>query len=426
MPKLGPWVESAVGDLGLKLDARGLLPLAQARKRVRAAKVVARGETHVIEGQVSRPVDFDFLWAALLSLEDAGEFVREATRLQWKFSPRGFDNVAPFERYGAAIVPWLAHFVDAKGRLTSTPWCIVPCLHEISSKDALAVLLAIRDEASSERVRTWLRRHGTSALAALAREGNERAQQILARTKIPLSESIILEALDQAASSQIDFPLPWPGLRASVGHFELHAMRIVAARSKKGDDWGVLFEVVQGDLLEGPDDEFRWPATIQYYRYGSRVPIGGRYLEDGRKIGMYRVLPSGYRYQPFTKPKSFEGIEVVGPKGTKRLTLSDAFVDKHDLRPGKSCARIEDWPSVMAIRARLARDPDAFWIDPKALVKKELGLRDPVVIVATDRFEHTTKKPSASKTYRSLAEAIVKRDGKLFRPGRPNTSYRML
>ena len=34
--------------LGLRLDRRGLVPLAEARKRVRAAKAFERGESHVI------------------------------------------------------------------------------------------------------------------------------------------------------------------------------------------------------------------------------------------------------------------------------------------------------------------------------------------------------------------------------------------
>jgi hypothetical protein len=142
--KLGPWVESAVADLGLRLDARGLVPVAEAKRRVRAAKVFERGKSHKIPNQLSQPTDADYLWAALLSLENAEQFVREASRIVWKLSPRGFDNIAPFERYGAAIMPWLARNVDEKGKLAPSPWCIVPCLAEIGDKSALEVLLRIR------------------------------------------------------------------------------------------------------------------------------------------------------------------------------------------------------------------------------------------------------------------------------------------
>jgi hypothetical protein len=213
-------------------------------------------------------------------------------------------------------------------------------------------------------------------------------------------------------------------------------MRVIAARSKTGDDWGILFEVVQGDLLQGPGDQVRWPVTNQHYRYGSGVPSGGRYLEDGRAIGMHRVLPRGFAAKAFAVPASFDGVKVVGPKGTKPIVLTSALVKKQRLAPGRACSkRIEDWPSVIAVRARLAQDPGAFWGDPKALAKKVLGIAQPVVVVVSDAFEHVSGPalgkrgpdahlPSASKTFRSIAAAIVARDAKRFVPGKPNVSWR--
>lgn len=231
-----------------------------------------------------------------------------------------------------------------------------------------------------------------------------------------LDESAILAVLDSAAASEDDYPVPWPGVRAWVRHFEPHAMRLIAARARRGDDWGLLFEVVQGDVLEGPDDDIRWPATIQQYRYGSRVPSGGRYLEDARPIGMHRVIPPGLG------KGHYAGIEVVGPKGTQPLTLTNALVRK--LRPGKASTHIEDWASVLAIRARLAEDPGVFWTEPRALAKKMLAIPDAVVVVATDAFAHTEGPPSASKAYRSLAKALVLRDPSAFVGGRPNVGFR--
>jgi hypothetical protein len=229
--------------------------------------------------------------------------------------------------------------------------------------------------------------------------------------------------LDEAAASESDGPLPWPRLHASVGHFELHAMRVVAARSKKGDDWGVFFEVVQGDIL----GEVRWPATIQQYRYGSKVPPGGNYLEDARPIGM-RCVTTG---------DGWSGAKVTGPKGTKPVVLTEELVAELDLQPGDACSSIEHWPSVLAIRARLARDPAAFWIDPIALAKKLLQIADPVVLVASDAFEHVCgsgggdtgklgRLPSASPTFRSLARAIAERDPSAFVRGASNTTWRAL
>src|SRR5262249_36832639 len=150
-----------------------------------------------------------------------------------------------------------------------------------------------------------------------------------------LTEVAILEILDAAASSTSDHPLPWPARGASVGHFEPHAIRLIAARPSKSQDWGVLFEVVQGDLLEGPRDSFRWPITIQHYRYGSRVPSGGRYLEDSRPIGMHRVLPRGFAHEAFAIPPTFDGVKVVGPKGTAPFELTDALVKSLRLEPGR-------------------------------------------------------------------------------------------
>jgi hypothetical protein len=422
-----------MSDLGLRLDARGLLPLAEARRRVRQAKVFAQGKSHVIPGQLSRPTDADYLWAALLSLGSADEFVREATRLTWKHSPRGDDNIAPHERFGDAILPWLAHFVDEKGTLAMSPSCVLACLATMDSVAALEVLLRIEHHVNIKKVlRAWFDEHGrraTQALTQLAKAGNPRACEVAGvRAPVALTEASILAVLDEAASSSDDDPMPWPPRGASVGHFEPHAMRLVAVRARKGDDWGVLVEVVQGDYVKAPGTAIRWPATIQQYRYGSRVPSGGRYLADSRPLGMRLVLPRGCRREAFAVPASFDGIEVVGPAGTKRLMLTDALVKKLRLEPGRACSpRIEDWPSVIALRARLARDPASFWSDPRALAKKVLRVRDPIVVVATSDFEHVSgpaRLPSASKTFRSIATAIVHRDPERFVPGKPNVDWR--
>jgi hypothetical protein len=66
--------------------------------------------------------------AALLSLPTGDDFVREAARLDWRGSPRGMMNVAPVERYGAEVLPWLAEHLQPGGTLTNIPWCVLPCL----------------------------------------------------------------------------------------------------------------------------------------------------------------------------------------------------------------------------------------------------------------------------------------------------------
>ena len=98
-----------------------------------------------------------------------------------------------------------------------------------------------------------------------------------------LTRSAILDVLDAAATTTNDTPMPWPSLGAAVGHFEPHAMRVIAARP----------------------------------------------------IGIRMVLPEG---SPPTsaRSKSFAGVRVVGPKGTKPFTLTDAMLKK--LEPGLSCS----------------------------------------------------------------------------------------
>jgi len=176
--------------------------------------------------------------------------------------------------------------------------------------------------------------------------------------------------------------------------------------------------------------------TIQHYRYGSKVPTGGRYLEDSRPIGMHRVLHRGVAREAFAVPASFDGVKVVGPKGAKPFELTDALVTTLGLKPGRACSdRIEDWTSAVAVRARLAKDPSALWIDPKALARKVLLIADPIIVVVSDAFEHVSgpasgvrgsdaRLPSASKTFRSLAAAIVQRTPKGVTMGIANVDWR--
>src|ERR1700690_915666 len=116
------FVKDAMSDANITaLDERGLMPLARARKHLASVSAFGPFKTNDMKT--------DTTWAALVSLADAKEFVREARRLVWKDSPRGMDTVAPFERYGAAIVPWLLDAIDRKKKtFRNKPWCIAPCL----------------------------------------------------------------------------------------------------------------------------------------------------------------------------------------------------------------------------------------------------------------------------------------------------------
>ena len=455
MTRLGPYTKEAVGDLGLRLDARGLMPLTEARKRLRAVKTLVRGKNYDIAGQVSSPTDFDYHWAALLSLSDGAEFVREAQRLKWKFSPRGFDNVAPAERYGDAILPWIRDSIGPDGQLPRDPWCLLPCLLVLDSREALEVLLAVkktrRGEDARGEVDAWLQAHGRNgakALTQLVQAGHKDAQRVLgavarrspsqARRLLTgasareaarilavvgspgaLTERRILDVLDAAAASSSDSPMPWPGFEAGFDPAALHAMRLVAARSRRGDDWGLLIEVVQGDILD--DGDVRWPAVIQQYTYGSRVRSGGEYQVDAR--------PLHVRVEHGESPKTWNGMRVIAPD-KKVLELTDALVRRQRLCPAKRVEFID----LVAIRAVVALRRASLWDDPRNALRKLRLPKDAEVIVDCDRFHHVpgaqdrnSKRkgalPSESETYRSLAQALVARDKKWFDAGVPNNDY---
>jgi hypothetical protein len=133
-------VHAAVRDTYVELDERGLVPLADARRLVGETRVYRKGEGEMVQGTFV--LESDRVWAAILSLEDVGEFVREATRISWEFHVRGRDNTAPLERYGAGILPWLRSRLRADGVLVNVPWCVVPCLLGIEGREALELALA--------------------------------------------------------------------------------------------------------------------------------------------------------------------------------------------------------------------------------------------------------------------------------------------
>jgi hypothetical protein len=432
-------------DLGLPLDSRGFLPLDAARARVRAATVFERGESHYLGPGQLAPTDADFLWISLLSLEDADEFVQEASRLEWKFPTRGA-NVDPVLRFGAGVLPWLASRLAEDGTLPSE-LPMIDCSLGALGPEAIRVVVRAkrRFDADADRLGfldEWLRRHGDPAWAALAKEavagdaasraavlalarrsprtakkklsaaiGKAQAEELL-RGAGELEASTILRVLDAAAAADTDERVRWPTLRASAGHFEYHAMRVVAVRAAKGDDWGILIEVAQGDLL---DRKTRWPAVVQRYTYGSRVAPGGRYLTDSRPLAV--KASRGMLREP---------VEI---------SLDRALAERLDLRPGCSITQmVEDWPSVLAIRAALALARAAIFPDPATLLGP-LKITKPVIVAVSDAFAHVdgpalgvgplAALPSTSLAYRTMAEAIVHRDPSRFDPGVPNTDWRL-
>ena len=156
------YVESAMRDARVKLDDRGLMAIGAAREIVRGTDVYEKGEGRMIDG--THVLDSDVVWAALLSLEDGAEFVHEARRIVWKFSVRGFDNIAPVQRYGATVLPWIEHNIKAD-KLAEQPWCLLPCLLAIDDESAFDV--AAKIEGALPR---WVFRHFDVGIERLADE----------------------------------------------------------------------------------------------------------------------------------------------------------------------------------------------------------------------------------------------------------------
>jgi len=404
--------------------------------------VFAKGDYRSVEGQQFRPTGSDDLWFALLSLENGAEFCREALRLDWQFPLRGWDNVDAVTRYGLEALPWIAAML-ASG---FTRWP-----HFQSSLEQMLISLGAGAAPTVTRVERpgdpdpdrlgleWLQKHRSAAWVALANaatNGDDEAKRVvsLLMTRTPsvarrelkkvgahqfidgsrnrVSVETILRILDSAAASDDDERMPWPKFSAAAGHFEFHAMRLIAVRAEHGDEWGVLVEVIQGDVL---DPDARWPATIQQYTYGSNVPIGGRYLQD------VRALPVRVKDGALVKPV--------------KAKLDSSLFERLDLRPGESISgAVEDATSVLAIRAALELARPKLFPHPRPLVTA-LKVPRPIVLVVCDAFEHVegtawgpsplAKLPSQSVAWRSVAEAVVARDPKRFEPGTPNTDWRL-
>jgi hypothetical protein len=263
-PPSRPCVTSALRDAGVdSLDDRGLMPLAEARGIVRESRRFHRGEARAV-GE-TMVLESDTLWAALLSLEDAAEFVKEGSRLSWEFHVRGRFNVAPLERYGDAILPWLRSRLRTDGVLVNVPWCVVPCLLAIPGREALDLALAthavhdllpdqpplgggpgafaapgeaapaasgVRADADAvhasgkaraflspteglDLARRWLAANpaGFGALAELASEGNERAVALLrdrARALGGVVQEALVAAFGEARAAELSTALDLP------------------------------------------------------------------------------------------------------------------------------------------------------------------------------------------------------------------------
>jgi hypothetical protein len=468
-------------------DERGLMPLAGARALVQAAREFRKGGGRMVGD--TWVLDSDVLWAALMSLANAAEFVREATRLCWFFHPRGQDNTAPLERYGEAILPWLASFVRPDGRLVNVPWCVEPCLLAIGRAEVFALLWGVTcvsegtgdgwpgpfaaddpgdadrrsgvdldapapaapDEDADGLVIAWLYAHPDVGFPLLARRagpgdararhmlkslaqcgpseifdpvrdalGEEEARALFAAAGAPaaLDEGCILATLNGA------LPDDWPALFGDAPERAYHALRLVAARAREGDGWGIVVERLEGDDLAS--------AALRPYVYGSNVASGPLAVDEELPFS----IEAGEERAP-ESPFDLDGVRVDGPRGP--LELRTALIAAGDLRPGWATAPgLTSTRFSLMLRAYLTAHPDAFWNDPDEAAAW-LGLGEDVeVIVVSDAFQHCVGPdgpdtypaawrvpPGASPVFVSLARALVQRDPGRFEPGQPNLDFRL-
>lgn len=253
-----PQVAAAMRAARVKrTDSRGLLPLHEARRFLASVDVFRRGKPRLVHG--TRVYESDRVWAALLSLENADEFVRHAKRMAWEFPGRKGDDTTVVERFGNGVLPWLESRLSDDAELTNVPACVLPCLLAIATTSALELALRVhsvtnevksltvttnRSSASKGRIdslqsndddddeedvgdeddadmqlddddepqsdeqhrpddldiaRRWMTRHPTfyAQLAKLAFDGHARAEALL-RDRAAVLEGAVCEALEQS------------------------------------------------------------------------------------------------------------------------------------------------------------------------------------------------------------------------------------
>jgi hypothetical protein len=287
-----------------RLDERGLMPLAEARALLAGVTVFRQGEGEMVDGRFV--LESDRVWAALLSLEDAEEFVTRAVGLRWEANVRGMDNIAPYERYGDGVLPWIATRVDRKGELRNEPWCVLPCLLASGAEEAFGIASGVR---GTEVLLKWVVRHpepGYRLLAERASDGNvadalrelhridprgtvhrlelagaERARHVLDRLGLvtpPLPDAVraALDAAPRAEERAPSLALSMAELDECFGDWEYPmwenanyfcaAMRMTGFITPGGTD-GLVF----GSLVTGLGEQ---SVRVEFHRFGFGLPFG--------------------------------------------------------------------------------------------------------------------------------------------------------
>ncbi|MBK9036188.1 MAG: hypothetical protein IPL61_33920 [Myxococcales bacterium] len=436
-----------------RLDDRGLVPLDEARSILAANPAVTRD-------------NLDQVWAALVSLADGAELAAAAAQLEWQMPPRGRDNIALVERYGAGALAWLRTRVG-HGVLINHPWCVLPCVMALDDPGALELLLEVDGviadggtmvawvferppvpddhealaAAALDQVLAWTRTHPDVAYPVLARRARTVPRAAAALRALALrspsdvgarlaaagapelvaeldlatgltAEAVLAELEDASARS-------WPTFHAGVdGRLEYFGQRLIGVRAPSGDGWAVVIERMQGS---DPD-----MFMIARYAYGP-------YAEGGFAFDHRVDLPFELECDEEDAPV-FRGAVAQGPAG--ELRIDESVFARHDLRPGWN-TEYGSWSArTIAIRAYLAEHPDAYW-PPVADALAAAGLPDGEVVVASQAYEHPSspgpdggEQPwhvavSDAPAIRSLVLALVARDPARFAPGPSNLDWRV-
>ena len=426
-------VKESIDCTGLPTDARGLVRLDLARTMVRSASAFRKGQARTVGRQGL--FESDFSWAALLSLESVEEFVREGLRLEWRFHCRKHQCLDLLERYGQGIFPWLASFVK-DGVLVSLPWCVGDCLLALDTPEARDLVVRLKSAIIEEPGGTCpfprdaqgeLTTHGLypdhepaqvqpSALTFQRNYAQRHGGSVnRIRVQPTLEATDILATLDSACRQSDG----WPVFFGQEPDRAYHALRMIAVRAREGNDWAVLFEVLEGSSKDHLLD----------CRYLVSSHRGSGCLEsDLVSVELYEDEGAS----------DGEQITVCGSWGGVQVTADM----RAELEPERStAAKTQDMRFSLIVRAYLAENPE-FWLPEISRTVACIQLEHPEVVAVSVAFEHILgpagaeydpdgidaqwrKLPSESAVYRSLARAIVARDASAFEPGESNLDWRL-
>lgn len=463
---------AAMKHAAVQVDERGLMPLAEARAIVRALDVYRKGEGVAIDGAVV--LASDRAWAALLSLEDAAEFVREATRIRFEFHVRGRDNVGAFERYGDGVLPWIAANVH-HGVLVNVPWCLLPCLLAVESDEALGLALSIRAVSQDQRsgpgayaadsagdvdrtgqlsaadtqvARSWVARGDRLGLLAQRAASDPRARGLLDVLSPPLPPAVTalldaapklavdagprvsLLALDEEARGY-DLPI-WNNANYTTG-----AMRVTGLVSPAGDALVLQTITHWPSAAQGFARETRvyGPGATRRRRHQELVPA--KELElwlDGDATRLQRVTGvilrsetvDGEWRQHVVSPPGGTHATVQVRVGGEPVDLWSTFPEIAGLDETKRALARQIDPALVAL-FNLAEPPlrERLFLAPDALAAEVGAPAGARVLFSFDDWQHpgAGELPSESVDFVTMVAALAARAAIDRLPGQANTRF---